>query len=80
MCLWSLTTNRAIDLNHTFVTLFRELSTSLSEDDKKKFQDVIDAVSHAWLYHDEALLTRSFLGRRRDAIPESGCAFSSIPR
>lgn len=38
--------SRAVDLNHTFVNLFRELSVNLNEDDKKKLQDVIDTVSY----------------------------------
>ncbi|XPS68919.1 hypothetical protein M3J09_001199 [Ascochyta lentis] len=33
----------ATDLNHTFVTLFAELSTKLSDHDRRRVQDVIDA-------------------------------------
>lgn len=37
--------SRAIDLNHAFVTLFKEISINMNENDKKKFQDIIDTVS-----------------------------------
>lgn len=56
--------SRAIDLNHTFVNLFRELSINLNEDDKKKLQDVIDIVSYLRQFHERGLLTNCFPGRR----------------
>jgi hypothetical protein len=36
---------RATDLNHIFVNLFKDVSARLDDEDRKRIQDVIDAVS-----------------------------------
>ena len=36
---------RATDLNHIFVNLFKDVSTRLNDEDRKRIQDVIEAVS-----------------------------------
>jgi hypothetical protein len=36
---------RATDLNHIFVDLFKDVSARLDDEDRKRIQDVIDAVS-----------------------------------
>jgi len=36
---------RATDLNHVFVNLFKDVSARLDDEDRKRIQDVIEAVS-----------------------------------
>ena len=36
---------RATDLNHIFVNLFNDVSARLDDEDRKRIQDVIEAVS-----------------------------------
>lgn len=68
-----LSLRRATDLNRTFVTLFTELSVKLSEDDRKRIQDVIDAVSLCLSYHDNLLiLILLHTGGKRYDIPTAG--------
>ena len=39
---------RATDLNHIFVNLFKDVSTRLNDEDRKRIQDVIEAVSRSY--------------------------------
>ncbi|KAF2625798.1 hypothetical protein BU25DRAFT_345214 [Macroventuria anomochaeta] len=67
-----LTACRAIDLNHTLVNLFTEFSEELSEDNKKRVQDVIDAVESDILSPQAAPSVGS-LGKRarKSSVEES---------
>jgi hypothetical protein len=49
---------RATDLNHIFVNLFNDVSARLDDEDRKRIQDVIDAVSRlCQLYRHVDLIT-----------------------
>ncbi|KAH6644375.1 fungal-specific transcription factor domain-containing protein [Boeremia exigua] len=62
----------AIDLNHTFVCLFRDLSTRLNEEDKKKLQDVINAAEDDMINANSAAPSLISLGKRARKTSVSG--------
>ncbi|KAJ4992890.1 hypothetical protein SVAN01_01594 [Stagonosporopsis vannaccii] len=54
----------AIDLNQNFVTLFKNLSTQLNDDDRKRIQDVIDAAEDDMIESTSAAPSLKSLGKR----------------
>lgn len=49
---------QSIDLNQTFISLFRELGSQLCDDGRRRVQDVIDAVSQVQAIMKDIEMTR----------------------
>jgi hypothetical protein len=56
---------RATDLNHIFVNLFKDISARLNNEDRKRIQDVIEAVSRSCQLLRNIYLTTAVLRQKK---------------